>query len=100
VDAVLAHWVGAFLAEPGFKDSLLDQRHPLRCIERDLNKMGLPGERERRAKKAAKARARQHRADNEENERRRNGQSLAGSKGAITNLLGAIGKATPQQEQS
>lgn len=36
------HWIRSYLQDPGQRNWLVDNRHPLRSIERDLNKHGEP----------------------------------------------------------
>ena len=41
-EQTLRHWVKSFLRDSGARNWLSDNKHPLRSIERDLNKYGLP----------------------------------------------------------
>lgn len=41
-EQTLRHWVKSFLRDSGARNWLSDNKHPLRSLERDLNKYGLP----------------------------------------------------------
>lgn len=46
-EEILRHWIGSFLEDPGHNGFLVSNRHPVRCIDRDLPKYGLPWSRHR-----------------------------------------------------
>jgi hypothetical protein len=41
-EEVARHWVKSFLRDSGGRNWLSENRHPLRCIEKDLHKFGMP----------------------------------------------------------